>query len=308
MKISRSFYKSLFCALFAAVFLAFTADVKAVCTIGSNLILNGDAEADTVLGGSGSDHNLSNWDPEAGTFTAVRYTAGGGFPTVSDPGPASRGNFFFAGGPQNGVTSSGTQIINVADCSADIDANRQPYDVSGFFGGFASQPDTATLTLTFRDGANASLGSTAIGTVTAGDRGNATGLISRAANGVIPAGTRTIEVVLSMPPTAGYNDGYADNLSFVLNTPSAVAASISGRAVTANGNGIGNVNVSLVRANGEVFRAVTGSFGYYRFENLPVGETYILNVASKRFSFPNPTRVITLTDELTNEDFIAAVQ
>lgn len=219
MKNSQFIGKIYFASIFLAITFAFAANVKAVCTIGSNLILNGDAEADTALAGSGLDHDLSSWNPEAGSFTAVRYTTGGGFPTNSDPGPASRGNFFFAGGPQNGVTSSGTQIIDVTDCSARIDASRQIYDVSGFFGGFASQPDTATFTLNFKTEDNFDIGTVSIGTVTAGDRGNTTGMVSRAANGLIPPGTRTIEVVLSMPPSSGYNDGYADNLSLILSIP-----------------------------------------------------------------------------------------
>ncbi len=86
--------------------------------------------------------------------------------------------------------------------------------------------------------------------------------------------------------------------------PSAATASISGRVSTSNGSGIRGASVSLTNSNGEVFRTVTGSFGYYRFENLPVGETYILSISAKRYSFANPTRVINLNDELANADFI----
>jgi len=309
MKINRNFKKELYCAIFIAIFLTFATNVKAVCTIGSNLILNGDAETDSAFSGGGfTDHDLTNWEAETGGFTVVRYTAGGGFPTNSDPGPAVRGNFFFAGGPQNGVTSSGTQIINVADCAANIDSNNQPYDLSGFFGGFGSQADTATLTITFKNNVNASLGSVAIGTVTPAERGNLTALLPRNASGTLPSGTRTVEVVLSMPPTGGYNDGYADNLSFVLNTPTAANASISGRILTADGSGVRNANVSLVRSNGEVISARTGTFGYYKFEDLEVGQTYILSVNSKRFTFSNPTRIISLNEDLTDADFIADEQ
>lgn len=217
MRNSQIFKNILFAVIALTVNFGITANVKAVCTIGSNLILNGDAEADPAFAGGGfSDHDLSNWDPENGSFTVIRYTTGVGFPTNSDPGPANRGTFFFAGGPQNGVTSSGKQIINVADCAGYIDSGRQTYDVSGFFGGFSSQSDTAALTLTFKAEGDIDFGSVTIGSVTAGERGNLTGMLSRSANGTIPPLTRTIEVVLSMPPTAGYNDGYADNLSMIL--------------------------------------------------------------------------------------------
>jgi hypothetical protein len=306
MKNSQIFKKMLFTAILTAAVFVFNVNIKAVCTIGSNLIVNGDAEADQSFSGGGFvDHDVSNWDSETGSFTVVRYTAGGGFPTNSDPGPAIRGNFFFAGGPGGGVLSSGTQIINVADCAADIDANRQPFELSGFFGGFGSQPDIAQLTLTFKNASNASVGSVTVGPVTATERGNITGLLSRNTNGIIPAGTRTVEAVLSMPPSGGYNDGYADNLSFILNTPTAANASISGRITTAQGNGIRNVIISLTTPNGGIISTRTGTFGYYRFEDLPVGETYILSVSSKRYTFANPTRIISLQEDLTDEDFVA---
>lgn len=306
MKNSQIFKKILFTAIIVAINFVIAANVKAVCVIGNNLILNGDAEADSMLAGSGSDHDLSGWEPETGTFTVVRYTTGGGFPTNSDPGPASRGNFFFAGGPQNGITSSGAQIINVADCSVDIDANRQRYNLSGFFGGFSSQSDTATLTITFRNSTNISIGSVEIGTVTPGDRGNVTGLLLRGTTGILPAGTRTVEVVLSMPPTGGYNDGYADNLSFFLTAPTAANVSISGRVKTANGQGIRNTRIQLINTTTNETRfAYSSTFGNYNFTNLEVGQTYVIGVSSKKFSFSNSSLIINLFENLTDVDFVA---
>ena len=56
-----------------------------------------------------------------------------------------------------------------------------------------------------------------IGPVTNVDRANATGLQFREATGEIPIGTETVHFTLNMSRLAGsYNDGYADNLSFVL--------------------------------------------------------------------------------------------
>lgn len=307
MKNSLFIEKIYFLSFFLAITFTLAANVEAVCTIGSNLILNGDAETDSALAGSGSDHDLSNWDTETGSFTVVRYTTGGGFPTVSDPGPASRGTFFFAGGPISNVTSGGTQVINVADCATNIDANRQPYDVSGFFGGFQNNLETATLTLTFKNNANVSLGSTSIGNVTANDRGQSTALLQRSTNGIIPSGTRTVEVTLSMSPSppGTYNDGYADNLSFVLNTPTAANALISGRVQTADGGGISNAILQLTNtATNETKFVRSGSFGRYVFGDLETGQTYILFVTAKKFSFNNPSRVITLSADLTDEDFV----
>ena len=88
--------------------------------------------------------------------------------------------------------------------------------------------------------------------------------------------------------------------------PTAAAASISGRIRTADGRGIRNVRLMLSNATtGETFNAISSPFGYYRFDNILVGQTYILTISAKRFSFNPNTRVITLLDELNNEDFDA---
>ncbi len=87
--------------------------------------------------------------------------------------------------------------------------------------------------------------------------------------------------------------------------PTAATATINGRITTSNGNGIRNVRVSLTNQNGETSFAVTTPFGYYNFQDLPVGETYILSVNSKRFTFAEPTRAVNLSEDLTNEDFVA---
>ncbi|MGI8884267.1 MAG: carboxypeptidase-like regulatory domain-containing protein, partial [Pyrinomonadaceae bacterium] len=37
--------------------------------------------------------------------------------------------------------------------------------------------------------------------------------------------------------------------------------------------------------NGEVRYALTNSFGYYRFNDIPAGETYIITARHKRYVF-----------------------
>ncbi len=87
--------------------------------------------------------------------------------------------------------------------------------------------------------------------------------------------------------------------------PLATNASISGRVVTNGGNGILNAAIQLTSSTGETKYVRTSAFGYYKFEDLEVGNTYILTVSAKRFTFANPSRVITLNDDLTDEDFVS---
>ena len=88
--------------------------------------------------------------------------------------------------------------------------------------------------------------------------------------------------------------------------PSAATASVSGRILAANGSGIRNVIITLTRAStGEIRLARSSSFGYYQFNEIPVGESYILTVSAKKFSFNPNTRLLTILEELTEVDFTA---
>jgi len=76
-----------------------------------------------------------------------------------------------------------------------------------------------------------------------------------------------------------------------------------------SGKGIRNARLTLTNtATGEIFAAQSGVFGRYRFEDVPTGQSYILVVGAKRFSFVENTKFITLLDELTDVDFVGAEQ
>ena len=88
-----------------------------------------------------------------------------------------------------------------------------------------------------------------------------------------------------------------------LSIPTAANVSLSGRVLTADGRGLRNAVVSLTKENGETIFTRTSSFGYYRFDEIEVGQTVILAVSSKRYQFT--PRVVSLSDELTELDFVA---
>lgn len=125
------------------------------------------------------------------------------------------GNFFFGGGTE--ALSTGAQSFDVAAGAASIDAGSATYLLSALLGGFDGQDDNAALAVTFLGTAGNVLGAGALGPVLSADRGGVTGLFGRSTQGAIPIGTRSINLLLSMTRTSGsYNDGYADNLSLVL--------------------------------------------------------------------------------------------
>lgn len=86
--------------------------------------------------------------------------------------------------------------------------------------------------------------------------------------------------------------------------PTAASVSVSGRAISALGDGIPQVEVTLIDFAGHLWSARTSSMGHYTFDNVPAGETYVISVSSKRFSFAAPSRVVFVLDELTDVDFI----
>ncbi len=90
--------------------------------------------------------------------------------------------------------------------------------------------------------------------------------------------------------------------------PTAAAVSISGRVTTAEGRGIGGVRVSITDQHGNVRFALTNAFGFYRFDEIEAGQTVVISITSKRNVFANPTRILSVHDELADIDFTADPQ
>jgi hypothetical protein len=86
----------------------------------------------------------------------------------------------------------------------------------------------------------------------------------------------------------------------------AAEGTMAGRVTTADGRGIRNAKI-VVTGNSleQPIIATTGSFGYYSVEGLRAGETYVVTVNSKRYTFTAPSRVVTLLDNLADIDFVA---
>lgn len=205
-------------ALLATTVLGLSSAQAATIAFNQNLIINGDAESD-IGSGTGAVISPVTGFTTAGNFTVTTYGATvstGDFPALTSPGPVDRGLNFFSGGPSN-AGSSAHQLIDVASGASSIDLGSTRYQLSGFLGGFSSQSDHAVLTATFLNSQDAPIGIGSIGPVLNGDRNNVTGLLERSTDGIVPVGTRSIEIRLALTRNAGsYNDGFADNLTLKL--------------------------------------------------------------------------------------------
>ncbi len=104
-----------------------------------------------------------------------------------------------------------------------------------------------------------------------------------------------------------YNDDFSTKpvIARISLAPSAADVSVQGRAMLQAGYGIRNVSVTLTEQDGTQHYATTGSFGYFRFDDLRAGQTVVIGVAAKRYTFSEPDRVVSLQDNLTDFNFIA---
>jgi len=174
---------------------------QAQATLGANLIVNGGAE-NGVTGWTGFDGYSM--------FQSVDYGSNWVLPT--QPGPVDRGLKMFTGLT---AQAAGFQTIDLGALAGQA----LHYDLTGWLGGWASQGDNALLYVSFLDTLGNEIGSASIGPVTPADRNNQTGLFYRSAAGDLPVGTASLMFSLSMERQGGGdNDGYADNLSFVVSS------------------------------------------------------------------------------------------
>lgn len=84
--------------------------------------------------------------------------------------------------------------------------------------------------------------------------------------------------------------------------PTSANVFVGGRVLDPKGRGLSRAVVTIFDTRSGVQTAVTNIFGYYRFYNVAVGESYSFLVESKLYSFT--PRTITIEDQIDNLNFI----
>lgn len=88
--------------------------------------------------------------------------------------------------------------------------------------------------------------------------------------------------------------------------PTAAAVTLSGRVLTSSRRGIKNAVVTL--SGGDLSESIsqrTNPFGYYNFNNISAGGTYVLTVSSKNYTFADTSKVISLNENISDANFIS---
>lgn len=87
--------------------------------------------------------------------------------------------------------------------------------------------------------------------------------------------------------------------------PTAAMVNVGGRVTTVRGRGISRALITMTDGAGVFRKTYTSNSGSYNFADVEVGQTLILDIKAKRYNFTEPTRVISLNEELTTLDFTA---
>ena len=118
------------------------------------------------------------------------------------------------------MTTSMWQTINLTNTIDPllIDNHTVKFNLSAWLGGWSSQNDNAQVSVVFFDQTNYILSNaTTIGPVLAAARGSQSSLLFRQANGLVPVGTRSLTVNVTLTCIISpSNDGNVDNIGIYL--------------------------------------------------------------------------------------------
>lgn len=107
----------------------------------------------------------------------------------------------------------------------------------------------------------------------------------------------------------GYVDNFSQSVDNVANpciAPTAATVSVGGRVLDTNGRGVSRALVNMTDATGAVRTGISNPFGYYKFDNVTAGDSYIFEVRHKTYTFA--PQVLSVNDELADFNFTASVK
>lgn len=172
--------------------------------ISGNLIVN-----------PGAESGMSGWTNEGAAWDAYSSNPIGVTPSHKPPGGLN--NFFW--GRYDTYTDI-WQTINVSAYTTQINTGELYFDFSGWLGGWGNQADYAWVRAGFNDSSGNRLDTAQIGPVTNGMRGNETKFMFQEATGLVPVGTKSVDLAIHFYKAAGSaSDGLVDVLDLQFERP-----------------------------------------------------------------------------------------
>ena len=96
-----------------------------------------------------------------------------------------------------------------------------------------------------------------------------------------------------------------NNIVVTALVPSAAGVTIGGRVTTPDGQPVYGARITMFDIEGNIRTAMTNSFGYYRFEDVAAGETYVFSGSAKRYSLVTKYSLYTAEEDFSDLDFVA---
>jgi hypothetical protein len=91
------------------------------------------------------------------------------------------------------------------------------------------------------------------------------------------------------------------NIGLTFSAPTAATVTVSGRVLSSGGTGVRGAIVTMNDMHGIQRSAITNAFGYYVFDGVQSGETFVMRASARRYTFSAKT--VNVTDSLTDIDF-----
>jgi hypothetical protein len=137
---------------------------------------------------------------------------------------------------------------------------------------------------------------------TQGDHGGTAALKTKNLGNAVTLGILSGDLVTA---TATDADGNTSEFTMV-SAPTAGEVSICGRVFRSATEGVYNARLTLTDIEGGSISVATNNFGYYCFDSVEAGRTYVLSISHKMYIFTPPSRIISVADSLDDVHFIAS--
>jgi serine protease AprX len=87
-------------------------------------------------------------------------------------------------------------------------------------------------------------------------------------------------------------------------TPTTPNVTVSGRVISSGGSGRGNALLTMRDVNGVERQTYSNTFGYFYFDEVPVGQTFVLSAYWRKRDFQQVEIIITTKDNIENLEFV----